>query len=163
MVSYLEENSSWSHEHSLLGCMINTFWIVQKIWSLKNGRKMPNVEGLALYLPISISVLGLLPQGCIDTWEVYFPTLTVFLFLSGFRLQLKVQRIKKDSIYLLPICQIFSLLALKAAALFIWLPDLILHSSLKSMCISKLFLKSYQINILLFRKLMLSVTLAKAV
>ena len=64
---------------------------------------MPNVEGLTYIFPISISVLGLLPQGCMDTWEVY----SHCFFLNGFRLQLKVQRVKKDSIYL-PIChQIF--------------------------------------------------------
>ena len=76
MVSRLEaELQLITKRLSLLGYMINTFWIVQKFWKAEifNGRKMPNVEGLTYILPISISVLGLWPQGCMHTWEVYLP------------------------------------------------------------------------------------------
>ena len=34
---------------------------------------MPNVEGFAYISPVSIDVLGMLPQGCMDTWADYFP------------------------------------------------------------------------------------------
>ena len=124
---------------SLLCYMINTFWIVKKFWKAEifNGRKMPNVEGLTYILPISISVLRLWPQGCRDTWEVYIPySQLCFFLLSGFRLQLKVQRVKKDSIYL-PIChQIFSSGFQKQQHYLYDFLICILHSS-SSQCVSQ--------------------------
>lgn len=86
-------------------------------------------------------------------------TFTLFLcFFSGLRLQLKVRQVKRDSTYI-PTChQMFSCGFQKQHHS--------LHDSLisvlqqlpKSMCILNLFFKSYQINILLIRKRMLSMT-----
>ena len=101
-VDHMNTVSSWLYDKHILDSSKN-------LWSLRYlmGEKCQMWRDLLTAYP-SLSVCWGCCLEAVWTTGKFTSLILCFFFLSGFRLQLKARRVKKDSIYL-PIChQVFS-------------------------------------------------------